>query len=568
MKLTQLLLFLILSLKLSAQSRYDIVIDEIMADPSPQIGLPNYEWIELKNVSPLAVNLQGWRIGDASGQSGAMPDFTLQPDSSVIVCTGSAVAALSAFGKTISVTSFPSLDNDGESLYLKSSSGMIIYAVAYSSAWYKNEIKKDGGWTLEMIDTKNPCTGSDNWKASADESGGTPGRINSVDAINVDDKTPKLKNAFVTDDQTIHLVFDEPIDSLSGTIINNYSIDGGITIVNALPIAPLFNEVELKLSPIISANTIYSISVNNITDCKANIISADNTVRVALPSDASAVDLVINEILFNPHPDGYDYVELYNKSNKVFDGSKIYIANRNSSGVISSAIQLSTLPFYIYPGDHIVITEDAESLQKNYFVKNPQNVLVVSSLPSFSDNNGDVIITNSQGEIVDEVKYDKDWHFKLIDNDEGVSLERIDPAGTSQNAADWHSAASTAGYGTPTYVNSQFKQTQTADATIEISPKIFSPDNDGHNDISTIQYKVNEPGYVANITIFDGAGRPVRVLVNNGTMALTGNWNWDGLNDKGTRLPIGTYIVYTEIFNLQGKKKHFKNAIVLARRLN
>ena len=568
MKLTQLLLFLILSLKLSAQSRYDIVIDEIMADPSPQIGLPNNEWIELKNVSPLAVNLQGWRIGDASGQSGAMPDFTLQPDSSVIVCIGSAVAALSAFGKTISVTSFPSLDNDGESLYLKSSSGMIIYAVAYSSAWYKNEIKKDGGWTLEMIDTKNPCTGSDNWKASTDESGGTPGRINSVDAINVDDAAPKLKNAFVTDNQTIHLVFDEPIDSLSGTFINNYSIDGGITIVNALPIAPLFNEVELKLSPVISANAIYTISINNITDCKANIISTDNTVRVALPSDASAVDLVINEILFNPHPDGYDYVELYNKSNKVFDGSKIYIANRNSSGVISSAIQLSTLPFYIYPGDHIVITEDAESLQKNYFVKNPQNVLVVSSLPSFSDSNGDVIITNSQGEIVDEVKYDKNWHFKLIDNDEGVSLERIDPAGTSQNATDWHSAASTAGYGTPTYVNSQFKQTQTADATIEISPKIFSPDNDGHNDISTIQYKVNEPGYVANITIFDGAGRPVRVLVNNGTMALTGNWNWDGLNDKGTRLPIGTYIVYTEIFNLQGKKKHFKNAIVLARRLN
>ena len=568
MKLTQLLLFLILSLKLSAQSRYDIVIDEIMADPSPQIGLPNYEWIELKNVSPLAVNLQGWRIGDASGQSGAMPDFTLQPDSSVIVCTGSAVAALSAFGKTISVTSFPSLDNDGESLYLKSSSGMVIYAVEYSSAWYENEIKKDGGWTLEMIDTKNPCTGSDNWKASTDESGGTPGRINSVDAINVDDTAPKLKNAFVTGDQTIHLVFDEPIDSLSGTIINNYSIDGGITIVNALPIAPLFNEVELKLSPVISANAIYTISINNITDCKANIISTDNTVRVALPSDASAVDLVINEILFNPRPDGYDYVELYNKSNKVFDGSKIYIANRNSSGVISSAIQLSTLPFYIYPGDYIVITEDAESLQKNYLVKNPQNVLVVSSLPSFSVSNGDVIITNSQGEIVDEVKYDKNWHFKLIDNDEGVSLERIDPAGTSQNAADWHSAASTAGYGTPTYVNSQFKQTQTADATIEISPKIFSPDNDGHDDISTIQYKVNEPGYVANITIFDGAGRPVRVLVNNGTMALTGNWNWDGLNDKGTRLPIGTYIVYTEIFNLQGKKKHFKNAIVLARRLN
>ncbi len=73
---------------------------------------------------------------------------------------------------------------------------------------------------------------------------------------------------------------------------------------------------------------------------------------------------------------------------------------------------------------------------------------------------------------------------------------------------------------------------------------------------------------MADITIFDAGGRPVRVSVNNGTLALSGYWNWDGLNDKGIKLPIGTYIIYTEIFNLQGKKKHVKNAIVLARKLN
>ena len=568
MKFAKLLFYLILSLKLSAQSRYDIVIDEIMADPSPQTGLPNNEWVELKNVSATPVDLQGWRIGDASGQSGAMPSFILQPDSFVIVCTGSAVANLSVFGNVISVTSFPSLGNDGEMLFLKSSSGMVIHAVEYSSSWYGNEIKKDGGWTLEMVDTKNPCNGSNNWKASTDASGGTPGRKNSVDAVNMDNDPPKLINAFVIDNQTIHLVTDEPIDSLNGALTTNYTIDGGNSIISALPVAPLFTEIELKLNAVLSVNTAYTITVNNIADCKGNVISMDNTIKIALPSDAIADDLVINEILFNPKPDGYDYIELYNKSGKAIDASKIYIANRNSTGTISSAAQLSSLPFYIYPGDYIVITEDAASLQKSYLVKNPKQVLVISSLPSYPDDAGDVIITNMQGDIVDEVKYDKDWHFKLIDNDEGVSLERIDPAGPSQDASNWHSAASTEGYGTPTYINSQYKQTQAADATIEVSPKVFSPDNDGHDDIATIQYKVSEPGYVANITIFDAAGRPVRVLVNNGTMALNGYWNWDGLNDKRAKLPVGTYIIYTEIFNLQGKKKHFKNAVVLARRLN
>ena len=55
-------------------------------------------------------------------------------------------------------------------------------------------------------------------------------------------------------------------------------------------------------------------------------------------------------------------------------------------------------------------------------------------------------------------------------------------------------------------------------ATIEVTPKVFSPDNDGLDDIATIQYKINEPGYVANITIFDATGRPVSNLVRNGTL--------------------------------------------------
>jgi flagellar hook assembly protein FlgD len=72
---------------------------------------------------------------------------------------------------------------------------------------------------------------------------------------------------------------------------------------------------------------------------------------------------------------------------------------------------------------------------------------------------------------------------------------------------------------------------------------------------------------VANITIFDAAGRPVRALVHNATLGLNGNWNWDGLDDKGLQLPAGQYIVLTELFNLQGKTQQFKNVIVLARRM-
>jgi len=553
---------------LSAQNRYDIVIDEIMADPGPQVGLPNNEWIELKNISASPVNLQGWRIGDSGGQSGPMPDFILGPNSFVIVCTGTAVAALSAFGNTISVTGFPSLDNDGESLVLKAPGGKVIHAVTYSSAWYRNELKKEGGWTLEMIDTQNPCTGNSNWKASTNTAGGTPGIINSIDAINKDQSAPQLKNAYTTDNTTIVLVFDEPLDSLGATTVSNYSINGGISFSSAEPLSPLFNQVQLKTNNLLAVNTVYNITAGNVTDCKGNMIGTSNKARVGLAIDAAAGDIIINEILFNPRSNAYDYVEFYNKSNKIFDAAKLYIANRNSNAVISSINPLTPTSFYVFPGDYIVVTEDADNLAVNYLVQKPESVLTLNSVPSFPDDAGFVLLLNQQGAVVDEVNYSDNWHFKLIDNAEGVSLERIDSDGTSQDATNWHSAASTAGYGTPGYKNSQFKSLQATAAAIEVTPKVFSPDNDGFNDITTIQYKIDQPGYVANITIFDAAGRPIRNLVRNGTLSTSGYWNWDGLDDKGLKLPVGTYIIFTEIFNLQGMKDKFKNVVVLARKLN
>ena len=291
-------------------------------------------------------------------------------------------------------------------------------------------------------------------------------------------------------------------------------------------------------------------------------------LKIGLPVDAAVMEMVINEILFNPKSGGSDYVEFYNRSNKIFDANKLYVANRNSSGVISSPKLISTIPYYIFPGDYIVVTEDAINLPLDYMVQNPDAVFVVSSLPSFPDDEGDVILLNLQGAVVDEVKYKDDWQFALIADPDGVSLERIDPDGISQEATNWHSAASTAGFGTPTYKNSQYKLLQSINATVEVTPKVFSPDNDGRDDIATIQYKTTEPGYVANITIYDANGRPVRNLVKNATLGLQGYWIWDGLDDKKLKLPVGTYILFTEIFNLNGKKEIFKNVVVLARQLN
>ncbi len=536
-----------------------------MADPSPVVGLPNYEWIELKNISVTPVNLSGWRVADPASQSGPMPTFILKPDSLVIICSSSAAASISAYGTCITVSSFPSLDNGGDLLFLKTPSGKTIHAVSYSDTWYDNELKKEGGWSLEMTDPLNPCTGKTNWKASIDSDGGTPGKKNSIDNINHDTHPPVILRSYTTDSTTIILVFDESLDSISASLAVNYSIDKNLNITTASALAPLFNEVRLRVSSSLAHQIIYTVSIRSVLDCSSNQIAGNSIVVTGLPDEPSKSDMVVNEILFNPKPNGYDFVEIFNNSKKVLDLSKLSIANRAANGQLASIKAMVSYPLYIFPGEYFVITEEPGILFHQYLVKYPDKVLPLS-LPSFPDNEGSVIILNSLGMVIDEVSYKDYWHYKLIADPEGVSLERIDPAGYSNNRNNWHSASSTSGYGTPSYQNSQYRQVEEAHSSIELFPKVFSPDNDGFDDILTITYLTESAGYNANISIYNSAGIPVKRLVQNELLGFKGYWNWDGLDDKGCQLPLGQYIIYTEIFNLEGKRKFFKQAIVLARK--
>jgi Lamin Tail Domain/Bacterial Ig-like domain len=545
--------------------QYDIVIDEIMADPTPVVGLPTNEWLELKNTTTFDINLQNYKLGKSTGESGAMPSYVLPAGGYVIVCTGSAVAAMSVYGPTITVTSFPSLNNDADKIYLRAPQGTIIHSVNYTIDWYKNELKKDGGWTLEMIDTKNPCTGFDNWKASVDARGGTPAAKNSVDAINADATAPKLLRAYAPDATHVTLVFNEPVDSTNAALAASYSMSDGIGITNALPLSVSFDRVSLTLSIPLTANKIYTVTANNVKDCSGNTIGINKIARVGLVAPTDSLDVVVNEIMFNPKPNGADYVEFYNRSKKILNLKNAFIANRNSLGTISSIYQFTTEDYLFFPEDYIVVTESADITKRDFVANDPNVILVLNTLPSFNDTDGDVILLNEQGKIIDEVLYSSKWHFALISNEEAVSLERIN-ADAASVQSNFHSAASSVGYGTPTYKNSQNRIDATVQGDIAITPAIVSPDNDGLDDFATIQYSFPEPGYVANITIFDAAGRPIRYLERNTLAGIKGSYRWDGLGEKQQKLPVGLYIIYTEVFNLNGKTKKFKNTIVLARR--
>lgn len=542
--------------------RYDVVIHEIFADPTPSVGLPNSEWIEIRNRSTAIVHLQGWRLTDASGQSGPLPNITLQPDSLLILCTPSAVAALSSFGRAVGITSFPSLDNEGEVIVLRNAVGQVVHAIDYSVQWHSTALKKEGGWSLEMIDPAHPGLFEQNWTSSNHDAGGTPGKLNSVARPLIDLNAPIMEMGYALDSSRLLVLFNEGLDSAFISQEGLFHLSDNREIVEARCLPPLFDRVELRTDWPLLTQKEYTLTNIEAIDVNGNNSNTNQSIRIGIPSTPDTADIKINELLFDPPVGGSDYVELLNIGKKIIDLSRLFLSSRSPNGSLGSIKRISNQPRYFFPGDHLVLTEDPNALERNYFVQHPDLVVNTTALPSLPDTEGSLVVLNMQGAVVDEVTYADDWHFPRLQSRMGVALERIDPNGATQNRNNWQSAAGTVGYGTPTRRNSQYRSFLT-DQQIELSSAVISPNGDGRDDILQLRIQNKETTGRVRIRVFHSTGSPIRELANMTLMGTDSVFSWDGLDNSGRQLPGGQYILLTEITDNKGRTTRYKNLVAL-----
>jgi hypothetical protein len=545
---------------------YDIVINEIMVDPDPVVTiLPNNEYVELFNRTAFPINLNNWTFS-AGTNTKVLPGIIVPADSFIVLTSVSGLSGMPSGINATALVSFPAFTNTGQTLTLKTPDGMIVSTVSYADSWYQDAIKKDGGYSLEQIDPANPCAGITNWRASNNANGGTPGIQNSVYANNPDNTHPQVVRVGVIAADTIQLYFNEPLDSLSMINPAIYMIDNSIgspTFVKV--IAPDFKSVRLVLGTTLTVGTIYSITVNNaITDCVGNALGADNSARFAIPEPATPNDIVINEILFDPKTGGYDFVEIYNRSNKVIDLKTITLSTFDTiTNLISNPETISTDGYLIFPQEYIVLSESGAIVKAQYYTSNPEGFLDMSNLPTMSVDGGTVCLSTATA-IIDNFYYYDYMHFGLLTDTKGISLERIDYDRPTQDHTNWHSAAEAVGFATPAYKNSQYSDAGETESAIEITPEIFSPDEDGMSDVVNINYHFDTPGFTANVKVYDSKGRIVKHLIQNELLGTKGTFSWDGINDDREKARIGIYIFYFEVFDLTGTVKHYKKTCVLA----
>jgi hypothetical protein len=504
--------------------------------------------------------LRNWTISSSTTTGRINGTYLLQPDSLVVLCSSGALSSYQLLGPTISVSGFPALDNEGDTLQLRSPSGKLVHALAWDKSWYRSELKEDGGFSLEMLDDGRPCAGSENWKASINDRGATPGKTNSVRSSLKDSTPPHLLFAYFRDSITLRLVMSETLSEPLGDLI----VDGNRLTLQVLQ-PPLFNVVDAVTPLPQKPEQLVEVSARGYRDCSQNQLKQAE-LKAGVFSTALPGDLVINEILFDPPTNGYDYVEIYNKSGKNIDIAKLRLANRGTDGRIASITPLRAHPYPLLPGEYLLITEDSAWIKKYYGIIQISRTVEPSSLPSFPDDGGEVILMGDQGNILDELHYDDQWHFDLVTNRRGISLERISPSGPTQEASNWHSASTSSGFGTPGYRNSQYRaNTRSDDSFFSLSGRIISPDMDGRDDFLLVDYRFPNPGYLLNIRIFTLAGQLVAYPVNNLLAGTTGTIMWGGVGQTSSLLPPGHYVIVAQYFSREGSSKGQKFVISIVR---
>lgn len=536
----------------------DVIINEFFPDPTPVIGLPEVEFVEIYNKSNKIFNLSGWKIGDASTDGTVANSWLLPGEYKVLTAT----ANIPLFTNTsaVGVTSFPSLNNAGDDVVLKDNYGQIIDKLTYTDNWYRDEVKRNGGYSLELINPNDPCSDEDNWIASNWILGGTPGGINSVYSNIPDTVAPSISLSLALAPNFLELQFDEGMDStsLANALL---SFNPNLTIQNKFIQGAHPNLMTIQFNENLLSSQLYNFSIESIADCWLN--STNRNGIFVLPELPQKGDVVINEILQNPLNGGQDWVELYNNSDKIFNLKEWQFANFDNDTIDN--FKTNQTNYFLFPHDYVVLGKDSNFVKSNY----PASVsgkFLFSELPSYNNDSGSVyLIYNS--EIIDKVSYLDDWHFDLLDNTDGVSLERIDPNGESSSSFNWHSAAEDVGFATPGGVNSQFLSA-VSNGVITLTNDVFSPDNDGFEDVLQVSYQMNESGLLGKVTIFDDRGRLVRKLFSNELLGSKGTFTWDGLSDNQVKASIGVYVILFEAFSTNGGEIFTtKKAVTLAGRL-
>ena len=522
----------------------DVVFNEVMADPDPGIDYTE-EYLELVNRSDYLVKLEGWRL-QVNERSYVLEDCCVEP-----------VSGKNGDGEMMEMELMPgefvlikeiTLPNDGAILSFYSKEGILVHSASYGIPWDGPHWKKEGGWSLESPDADQPCRISANWEYSKDPGGGTPCRINSNHAIFTDEDPPVLLyagegNAGVDDAGMLLLHYSEPLHPFQEFKTAIRLDPGNAEPDSVLLMDPLREILQLHFSEDFTDWPNYQLSVSGIGDCRGNM-SYDYVLKAGAVSQALLASVLINEIMYDPEEGMPEYVELFLPGDKILDLQDLAIHLVDDGDSADQPIPLSSHSRLCLPGQYLVLTESVPHLRDAFGLGISGLWVEMEGLPGLNNSSGSIYLTDRAGKVVDQARYGDEMHMELLDDPRGISLERISAKRSGLDPDNWHSAASIAGYATPGRENSQFLDESNSDLLLDVSTEVFSPDNDGYNDLLEILTSTNGNDWVIGLMITDLQGNRIRILANMHLAGPSVTYTWDGEGENGAMQPMGFYVIH------------------------
>ncbi len=297
---------------------------------------------------------------------------------------------------------------------------------------------------------------------------------------------------------------------------------------------------KAQIIGMIAASQSYQLSLSNFEDLSGNI--GDTTINYTTGRQPDVGDLLINEILFNPKGEGADYIEIINTTSLPISLTEVSLLNNTKGNPIPLTID------QINANAILLFTTDIQNITTSYPFHNI-DAMHQQTLPKWNNGDGNASIL-WRGNVIDALDYDEDMHLSILDDVDGVSLERIDINQPTQDRDNWTSGAGSVYYGTPGVSNSTVSLASAT--TFVLSEPIFSPNNDGLSDELKIDYELERPGYIATLSIYTDRGRLIHELMRNQTLSTQGTITWDGRDKSGNIAPIGLYILLIDLFDLSG----------------
>jgi len=415
-----------------------LMINEIYADPMgtappDPIVLPSSstaEYVELYNATDEAIE-----ITDFSLSGGIIQNHTIEAKDYVILTAPRNVSTYQAFGRTAAVSGWNTLTNSGESLTLYDQLGNPIDSLHYNTLWYKNDAKAEGGWSLERINPIHPCSGPDNWNASIDNQGGTPGAINSIFDDLPDEAPPEVLSFKILTDSTFLIDFNEYLDE-STAIPSNFEILPTIRI-KKVTLSESGTQITIHTEAAIMKGSIYQLSMQGIKDCSGNAM-ARFSFELAVGRTPNPYELIITEIMANPEPavglPESEYLEIYNNTTDLLSIKNMIYAD---------ALRSTQLPNrLIRPGEYLVLVPIGNIDQFD------ANAIGLSKWPSINNREETVRLFNEKGTLIHEVSFKDSWYRSSLRSDGGYSLEMIDLNFPCVEEFNWIASSSPSG-GTP-----------------------------------------------------------------------------------------------------------------------